>query len=258
MEVNLAGSGVELSLLELSTTRNSVVEVDIVVTVVDVEVISIVLIDGFVLGDNSLNEGIAVVEVNVLVEDVVVEAMNSRVRVDCVDADCSLCSEVVLTTTSFFFTFSVVSISSGVIVVVPKVEPPTVEPLTVVPAVEVEVDVVVDVVFDVVVDVVLDVEVDVKVDVVVVVLLDVVVDVEVVVVVDVEVNVVVVVLLDVVDFLVDVLVDVVVVGMVDVIVLVEESLSGTEVASKLGILVAGVASGSLKYPRLFKHCIRHE
>ena len=110
MKVNL-GDSVELSLLELSTTRNSVVEPDLVVTVVEVEVVSVVLIDGFVLGDNSLNEGIAVVEVNnVLVDDAVVEAMNSLVRVDCVEADCSLCSKVVLTTTSFFFPFSVVII----------------------------------------------------------------------------------------------------------------------------------------------------
>ena len=110
MEVNLAGSGVELSLLELSTTRNLVVELDIVVTVVEVEVVSVVLIDGFVLGDNSLSEGIAVVGVNVLVDDVVVEAMISRVKVDCVKAGRSLCSKVVLTTTSFFFPFSVVII----------------------------------------------------------------------------------------------------------------------------------------------------
>jgi hypothetical protein len=172
-------------------------------------------------------------------EEIAVEVTNSLAKVDCVKAGCSLCSKVVLTTTSFFFPFSVVLIPPRIRVVRDDVADFVVDDV---------VYVVVDVLFIVVVDVVVDdvvlVVVDVVVVVVVVVVVGVVVDDVVLVIVDVVVVAVVIVVVDVV---VDVVVVVVVVVVVDDIVWM--SLYDTEVISNLGIVVGGSAVGSLKYPR---------
>ena len=96
-------------------------------------------------------------------EEIAVEVTNSLAKVDCVKAGCSLCSKVVLTTTSFFFPFSVVLIPPRIRVVRDDVADFVVDDV---------VYVVVDVVVVVVVVGVVDVVVDVVVVVVVVVVVD--------------------------------------------------------------------------------------